>query len=523
MRVQSPGSRVVPRVNSARLERPRNSPLQRPKDPNPIPTQVPSHSNSRTAERGDAASSSFASQLSGISSGSAESGGFSQRKDPKVTHKGYTGVPDDDDDDDTNNNHHNNNLDVAHHHSVELADVDVDSDVDGSITRVVPNSDDSDDGAITLRSAARQGSNSRSTGSSGGEKNRDKHRDKSAYVPRPLSPVGGSVDILKPTPTKLNHNEPDTARQGNDYDYFLSAIRHSKHKAYFDISVDDIESLFELHQDVGNGGYSTVRRAVDKRTGEERAIKLVAVPTYLQHRTRMEAEAAVLGSVSHKSIVKFYGTVRTPKHFCFVMELLEGGELFDKIIEKKTGYPEPEACRLITTILEAVEHLHAHGVVHRDIKPENFLFDYRNNAEGALKLIDFGFATFQNPHSDMLGSSCGTPDYIAPELLLEHPHNMAVDMWSVGVVLYILLCGFPPFYADSDDKLFELIARGQYDFPSPQWDHITKEAKHLVQMLLQVDPKQRYTATDALGHPWVIRNNLKNASRMFDQRLKGPK
>ena len=139
----------------------------------------------------------------------------------------------------------------------------------------------------------------------------------------------------------------------------------------------------------------------------------------------IHSQAAVLGSVSHPSIVKFYGIVRTPTSFCFVMELLDGGELFDRIIEKKNGFPEPEACRLITTILEAVEHLHVHHVVHRDIKPENFLFDYRYSSQGMLKLIDFGFATFQNPRADMLGSSCGTPDYIAPELLSERPHNQA--------------------------------------------------------------------------------------------------
>eukprot|EP00300_Choanocystis_sp_HF-7_P015395 c19037_g1_i2.p1 GENE.c19037_g1_i2~~c19037_g1_i2.p1 ORF type:complete len:332 (+),score=56.21 c19037_g1_i2:45-1040(+) len=221
----------------------------------------------------------------------------------------------------------------------------------------------------------------------------------------------------------------------------------------------------------------------------------------------------------HDSIVRFYGIVRTPKHFCFVMELLDGGELFEKIIEQQEGYPEPEACRLITTILEAVEHLHKHGVVHRDIKPENFLFDYRHSSEGVLKLIDFGFATFQNPHANMLGSSCGTPDYIAPELLLERPHNKAVDMWSVGVVLYTLLCSFPPFYAETDEELFDLIAAGTYDFPPPRWTKISADAKDLVSRLLQVDPAKRWTATQALGHPWIIRNNLLNAQRLFSARL----
>jgi serine/threonine protein kinase len=158
------------------------------------------------------------------------------------------------------------------------------------------------------------------------------------------------------------------------------------------------------------------------------------------------------------------------------MELLQGGELFDRIIDRKFGYPEPEACRLITIILEAVEHLHERGVVHRDIKPENFLFDDSTDTS-MLKLIDFGFATFKNPNGLMIGSSCGTPDYIAPELLLERPHTESVDLWSVGVVLYILLCGFPPFYAETDDELFNLISQGNYDFPSPQWDTISRDGE----------------------------------------------
>ena len=135
-------------------------------------------------------------------------------------------------------------------------------------------------------------------------------------------------------------------------------------------------------------------------------------------------QACVLGLVHHPSIVKFHGVLRTPTHVCFVMDLLLGGELYDRIIERRTGYPEPEACRLIVQILEAVNHLHSRNIVHRDIKPENFLFDqYAEDPCEGLKLIDFGFSTFIDPTTEVIGASCGTPDYIAPELLLEKPHN----------------------------------------------------------------------------------------------------
>eukprot|EP00300_Choanocystis_sp_HF-7_P015394 c19037_g1_i1.p1 GENE.c19037_g1_i1~~c19037_g1_i1.p1 ORF type:complete len:857 (+),score=165.52 c19037_g1_i1:45-2615(+) len=535
----TPPSRVVPRQNSVRQERPRTHTTTAPSRMLP---QDSFGSNSTTNKP-----SQLASQLSGLSAISAESTGSAGRtrgiREPR-SFQGYSQTLDEEVADELDgeaeelhhrkhhrsNNYHNLTAQPQRHNQTTndssngrtTAEFEESSSRqrmssygesdDDRMARVAAPSDgddiDSDeDVSITLRSAARVGAS-----------RPNKNNNNNAYIPKPLSPRN-TIDLNKPTPTKLNHQETDTARQGNDYDYFLSTICRARRRAYFDVEANDISELFDLHQDVGEGGYSKVHRAIDKRTGEERAVKLVAIPTYLQHRTRMEAEAAVLGSVSHDSIVRFYGIVRTPKHFCFVMELLDGGELFEKIIEQQEGYPEPEACRLITTILEAVEHLHKHGVVHRDIKPENFLFDYRHSSEGVLKLIDFGFATFQNPHANMLGSSCGTPDYIAPELLLERPHNKAVDMWSVGVVLYTLLCSFPPFYAETDEELFDLIAAGTYDFPPPRWTKISADAKDLVSRLLQVDPAKRWTATQALGHPWIIRNNLLNAQRLFSARL----
>lgn len=320
----------------------------------------------------------------------------------------------------------------------------------------------------------------------------------------------------------FNDDEMETARLGNDYDYFLNVVRHepAHNRRYFEKQVENLSDLYEIGNVLGSGGYSQVRHCVERATGLAFAIKIIPREIYDKHRTRVEAEIAVLGRVDHKSIVRFYGVVRTPTDVCLVMELLTGGELFDDIIQHKYGYPEPEACRIITTVLEAIAHIHALGMVHRDIKPENFLFDRECSDPAAqLKVIDFGFSTFQNPYHMMVGTSCGTPDYIAPELLLEQPHGQSVDVWSAGVILFILLSGSPPFHAPDDVQLFEMIAQGHFTFPFAQWHDVSESAQELVTRMLQKSPVLRPTAEQVLAHPWTVKNNLINSQKMFGRTL----
>lgn len=245
----------------------------------------------------------------------------------------------------------------------------------------------------------------------------------------------------------------NSAFYGNDYEYFLKTIwpqKKKEKKEYFDIKVNDIEEIFEVGEEIGSGGYSSVHKVIHKKTKKAFAIKFIGMDVYKKHIIRMEAEASILGTVHHPAVVKFYGVVRTPEHFCLVMELLLGGELFERMINNARGFPEQKACAIITSILESISHLHECGVVHRDIKPENFLFekhedDINENEDGSigLKLIDFGFATFLDPLNDVFGSSCGTPDYIAPELLLEDPHSF----------VSVFLCGSNKKYIEKKKKL----------------------------------------------------------------------
>jgi len=206
-----------------------------------------------------------------------------------------------------------------------------------------------------------------------------------------------------------------------------------------------------------------------------------------------------------------------------VMELVTGGELFDRIVAKNS-YTEKEAADTIKTLCGALDHMHQQNIVHRDLKPENIL--YASPADDSpIKLADFGLARVVSS-KDMMKTACGTPGYVAPEILNNKGYDSAaVDLWSTGVILYILLCGFPPFYEEELPALFDSILHARYDFPSPWWDTVSDGAKGLVRKLLELDPKKRLTAKQVLTEDWIVnatsvaltgaKNQLKkyNASR----------
>lgn len=224
--------------------------------------------------------------------------------------------------------------------------------------------------------------------------------------------------------------------------------------------------------------------------------------------------------LNHPNILKLFEVDDEPKKVFLVMELVTGGELFDRVIAKEK-YTEREAADTIVTLCSALNHLHSQKppIVHRDLKPENIL--YGSPADDApIKLADFGLARFVEPGA-MMTTACGTPGYVAPEILKNEGYDSpAVDMWSVGVVLYILLCGFPPFYEEELPKLFEQIMHAQYDFPSPWWDMITAEGKQLVQELLVIDPTKRLTAEQVIrAYSFCMR---RAASRSLVVILTGP-
>jgi len=218
----------------------------------------------------------------------------------------------------------------------------------------------------------------------------------------------------------------------------------------------------------------------------------------------LRREIKIMKRVNHPNILKLFEVFEDDEEFFLVMELVLGKELFDKIVERGQ-YSERDASNIVRQIVAAVDYLHANGIAHRDLKPENLLSAGDSDKE-IIKIADFGFS--KNFGEEKLMTSCGSPGYVAPEVLTSESYDKSVDMWSVGVIIYILLCGYPPFYADNAPALFRKIMDVKYDFDDAVWDDVSEEAKNLIRHLLVKDPKERYTAKQCLDDPWVQGHNV---------------
>ncbi|CAN0189555.1 unnamed protein product [Ascophyllum nodosum] len=259
---------------------------------------------------------------------------------------------------------------------------------------------------------------------------------------------------------------------------------------------------YQLGDVLGTGAFSVVKSAT-RKDGLKAAVKVVDRRNL--GKSDLEAirnEARLLKELNHPNIVKLHGWYEEPTMLYMAIELCEGGELFDRIVSK-TYYTEKEARDVVRTLLRTMKHLHDQNIIHRDLKPENLLLvDKKDDAK--LKIADFGFAKKHDSKSDVLRAQCGTPGYVAPEILKSRPYGAPVDMWSIGVITYILLGGYPPFHGELlIHRLFQKIKRGKFAFHEQYWDPISAEAKNLIARMLKVDPEERITAEDALQHSWV--------------------
>ncbi|XP_077973826.1 calcium/calmodulin-dependent protein kinase type II delta chain-like isoform X1 [Styela clava] len=266
--------------------------------------------------------------------------------------------------------------------------------------------------------------------------------------------------------------------------------------------------VYELKEDLGKGAFSIVRRCVQRQTGADYAAKIINTrklsPRDLQ---KLEREAKICRLLKHPNIVRLYASISEETCHYLVFDLVTGGELFEDIVAREY-YSEADASRCIQQIIESINHCHQNSIVHRDVKPENLLL--ASKQKGAIvKLADFGLAIeVSGNHRSWFGFA-GTPGYLSPEVLRKDNYGKPVDMWACGVILYILLVGYPPFWDDDQSRLYQQIKAAAYDFPSPEWDTVTKEAKDLINKLLTVNQNSRITAPEALKHPWISqRDNI---------------
>ncbi|KAM9737704.1 serine/threonine-protein kinase DCLK3 isoform 1-T1 [Menidia menidia] len=269
------------------------------------------------------------------------------------------------------------------------------------------------------------------------------------------------------------------------------------------LSLSDIERRYEIGRVVGDGNFAVVRecRRRGGGGGKSLAMKIVQRSRLAGREHMMQNELSLLGSLSHPRVVRLLEHHHTHTHSYLLMELVAGGDLFDAI-SRSGRFSEAEAGLMVSDVSEALSYIHGRSIVHRDLKPENLLIEPAAGGILRLKLGDFGLAMVV---TEPVFTICGTPTYVAPEILCETGYGVAVDVWALGVILYILLCGFPPFRSRDRDQeeLFKLIKQAQLHFPSPYWDSISEEARELVTCLLQPDPSLRITAEKTLLHQWV--------------------
>ncbi|XP_034753657.1 calcium/calmodulin-dependent protein kinase type II subunit gamma isoform X24 [Etheostoma cragini] len=263
---------------------------------------------------------------------------------------------------------------------------------------------------------------------------------------------------------------------------------------------------YQLYEELGKGAFSIVRRCVKKSTGQEYAAKIINTKKLsARDHQKLEREARICRLLKHSNIVRLHDSISEEGFHYLVFDLVTGGELFEDIVAREY-YSEADASHCINQILESVSHIHQHDIVHRDLKPENLLLASKMKG-AAVKLADFGLAIEVQGDQQAWFGFAGTPGYLSPEVLRKDPYGKPVDIWACGVILYILLVGYPPFWDEDQHKLYQQIKAGAYDFPSPEWDTVTPEAKNLINQMLTINPAKRITADQAIKHPWVCQRS----------------
>ncbi|NXD84585.1 DCLK3 kinase, partial [Halcyon senegalensis] len=311
----------------------------------------------------------------------------------------------------------------------------------------------------------------------------------------------------------MTRREKTGERRGNKEENKAQGLENASRRHTIKTRAD-VEKHYEIGRTIGDGNFAVVKECRHCDSNQIYAMKIVDKSKLKGKEDMMDSEILIIRSLSHPNIVSLIEVYETEAEIYLILEYVPGGDLFDAIIES-VKFTEHDAAVMITDLCEALVYIHSKNIVHRDLKPENLLVQHNADKSTTLKLADFGLA---KQVTKPIFTVCGTPTYVAPEILAEKGYGLEVDMWAAGVILYILLCGFPPFRSQDRDQeeLFQIIQLGHYEFLSPYWDNISAAAKDLITRLLIVDPQKRYTARQVLQHPWIRtagKTNSRNLQR----------
>ncbi|KAI8071382.1 kinase-like domain-containing protein [Gongronella butleri] len=253
---------------------------------------------------------------------------------------------------------------------------------------------------------------------------------------------------------------------------------------------------------LGVGSFAIVKECLHRHSGQAYALKIIKKSAIAGRENMLDVELDILKQVKHPNIVSMHDLYETDEAVYIVTDLC-GSELFQQLLTKGS-YTEKDASHLVSQILQGLAYLHDHDIIHRDIKPENLLFQSAA-ADARLMITDFGLSKILKHHDDILMTACGTPGYVSPEVLLQKGYNKPADLWSVGVITFILLVGYTPFYGADQAELFASIMKGEYTFDDEYWHDISDQAKNFIDGLLAFEPSKRMTAVEALQHSWIVK------------------
>jgi calcium/calmodulin-dependent protein kinase I len=284
-----------------------------------------------------------------------------------------------------------------------------------------------------------------------------------------------------------------------------------------------MQDFYKVGKTLGEGSFAVVRDVTCLKDNSQWAAKCIDKKNLSKtDEESLQVEVDIMGKLDHPCVVHLREVFDSNRTFYMILENCSGGEMFDRIVEKEK-YTEHEARVAFFQIIKALEYCHQQGIVHRDLKPENLLYSDKTE-DATLKVADFGLARlFTNEQSiQLMTTMCGTPGYVAPEILKNENYGSSVDIWSAAVILYILLCGYPPFYDDNNAALFRQIKSGSYDFPNEEWDAVSNEAKDLIEKMLVVSPSERLDIAAILKHPWMEKEDLQDRvlNKSLDQMKK---